>query len=107
LTDSITKSLNDGGSGFIFVADDPDSHLKIVLKLIHLGPKFSTSRSSQEKMIEKEIKTGVMIAKECKYLVSYSEVFEWKDYFCIKMEYFVNGDIKNELEKGRILTEQV
>jgi hypothetical protein len=23
------------------------------------------------------------------------------------MEYFVNGDIKNELEKGRILTEQV
>jgi hypothetical protein len=81
--------------------------LEIVLKLIVLGPKGDDLRNNNRKAIEKEIRVGMMIAKECKYLVSYSEVFEWGDYFCIKMEYFENGDVQTEFDKGRIFTEEV
>jgi hypothetical protein len=53
------------------------------------------------------MKVGMIVAKECDYLVSYSEIFEWGDYFCIKMEYCSKGDIQSELDKGRVFTEEV
>jgi hypothetical protein len=33
-------------------------------------------RTNSQKAIEKEIKVGMIIAKECPHLISYSEVFE-------------------------------
>jgi hypothetical protein len=83
------------------VANDPDDNIDIVLKMIQLGPKDSESRSSHQKMIEKEIKVGMIVAKECNY------IFEWGDFFCIKMEYCINGDIEESLSKGRIFSEIV
>jgi hypothetical protein len=81
--------------------------IEIVLKLIFLGPKNSESRKEIEKMIEKELEIGIVIVKECDYLVSYSEVFVWEDYFCIKLEYFSNGNLQAELDKKRIFKEEV
>jgi serine/threonine protein kinase len=81
--------------------------LEIVLKLIGLGPKGGNLRNNNQKVIRKEIEIGMMIAKECEYLVSYSEIFEWGDYFCIKMEYFENGDLETQFNKNRIFTEEV
>jgi serine/threonine protein kinase len=105
--DLIKKELIHGGSGFAFVVDDPDLHLEFVLKLIMLGSKKSVSRTKNQKMIEKEMKVGMIVAKECSHLVSYSEIFEWGDYFCIKMEYCEMGDLQNQLDQNRIFTEEV
>jgi serine/threonine protein kinase len=99
--------LNRGSVGFVYVAFDGDMNMEIVLKLIVLGPKTDNSRNNNQQTIEKEIKVGMMIAKECKYLVSYSEIFEWGDYFCIRMEYFENGDLQTQLDKKRIFSEEV
>jgi serine/threonine protein kinase len=107
LTDCITKLLHQGGGGFVYVANDLDTRAEIVLKLIQLGPKGSESRSSLKEMIEKEIKIGLIIAKECEFLVSYLEIFESEDYFCIKMEYYSLGDLQHQLDIGRIFTEKV
>jgi serine/threonine protein kinase len=90
-----------------FVVDDPDLHIEVVLKLIQLSPQGSEFRSKHQKIIEKEMKVGLIIAKENKHLVEYSEVFEWGDYFCIKMEYCEVGDIQSSLDKGRMFTEEV
>jgi serine/threonine protein kinase len=103
----IQKELNDGGLGFVYVANDPDANLEIVLKLIVLGSKNSKSRNDNKKLIEKELNLGLTISKECKYLISYSETFEWGDYFCIKMEYCNGGDLQSALDEGRIFTEEV
>jgi serine/threonine protein kinase len=105
--DMVTKLLHHGSSGFAFVVDDPDFHIEVVLKLIQLGPQGTEFRSKHQKIIEKEMKVGLIIAKENKHLVEYSEVFEWNDYFCIKMEYCKVGDIQSSLDKGRIFTEEV
>jgi hypothetical protein len=75
--DLTKKSLGQGGSGFAFVAKDEDEEMEIVLKLIPLGPKGSKEREVSQKMIEKEIKIGMIIAKETSFLISYSEIFEW------------------------------
>jgi serine/threonine protein kinase len=49
----------------------------------------------------------MFVAKECDHLISYWEIFEWENYFCIKMEYCENGDIQKEIDKGRIFSEEV
>jgi serine/threonine protein kinase len=89
------------------VADDPELKIEIVLKLIRLGSKSSKSRDTNQTAIEKEMKVGMLIAKECSHLISYWEFFEWEDYFCIKMEYCEKGDIQKEFDKGRIFSEEV
>jgi hypothetical protein len=60
--DSITKELTQGGTGFIFVVKDPDFDLEVVLKLIRLGAKGHTSEINNLKIIEKEIKVGMIVA---------------------------------------------
>jgi serine/threonine protein kinase len=105
--DLIKKELVHGGSSLAFVVDDPDLHLAFVLKLIALGSKDSTLRTKNQKIIEKEMSVGMIVAKECSHLVSYSEIFEWGDYFCIKMEYCEMGDLQNQLDENRVFTEEV
>jgi hypothetical protein len=58
-------------------------------------------------MMEKEMKVGLIVAKECKYLISYSEVFEWRDGFCIKMEYCNDGDFQSALDNKKSFTEEI
>jgi hypothetical protein len=86
---------------------DSGTDREIVIKLIGLGDKGSEWGSTHEKMIEKEIKIGLMIAKESKFVVSYLDIFEWEDYFCIKMEYCILGDLEHQLNLGKIFTEEV
>jgi serine/threonine protein kinase len=107
VSDVITKLLGQGGGGYAFVADDPDLHMEVVLKMIPLGPVGSEIRSSHERMVRREIDIGLIIAKKSRYLVSYTETFEWENYFCIKMEYCKLGDLQHQLDNGRIFTEKV
>jgi hypothetical protein len=93
--------------GFIFVANDPDMNTEIVLKLIQLGSKGSEHRGKMKKIIEKEMKVGIISAEECPYLMSYKETFEWEDYFCLKMDYCVGGDIQKQIDNGKIFSEEV
>jgi serine/threonine protein kinase len=58
-------------------------------------------------MMEREMKVGLIISKESSHLVSHSEVFEWGDYFCIRMEYCCGGDLQDQFDKERIFTEEV
>jgi hypothetical protein len=74
---------------------------------MQLGRKGTESRELNKKLIERDIKVGLLIAKECRYLILYSEVFEWGDYFCIKMEYCILGDIQQQLDNGKIFREEV
>jgi hypothetical protein len=87
--------------------NDPDENVEIVLKLIPLGSKGSDHRTEMKKIIEKEMKVGIITAEECLYLISYKETFEWGDYFCLKMEYCINGDIQKQIDNGKIFTEDV
>jgi serine/threonine protein kinase len=105
--DLIKKIIGHGGAGFVYVAEDQNSHIKVALKLIYLGTKGGSSRSDYKKTIEKEVKVGIVVARECKFLASYLESFEWEDYFCIKMEYYRFGDIQYQLDTGRVFTEDV
>jgi hypothetical protein len=99
--------LPQGGGGFVFVAKDSEVDEEIVLKLIQLGPKGNESRESYRKALEKEMRIGLIIANECKFLVSYSDIFGYGDYFCIKMEYCVLGDLRHQLDAGKVFTEDV
>jgi serine/threonine protein kinase len=99
--------LDEGGRGYVFVAHDPDLNVDVVLKMILLGPKESVTRISRQEMIDKEIKIGLVVAKESRFLVSYTEVFEWRDCFCIKMEYCILGDLQHQFDVGKIFTEEV
>jgi hypothetical protein len=73
-----------------------------------LGRKGTEFRDLNKKMIEKEIRVGMIVAKECEYLISYSEIFDWEDYFCIKMEYCSAGDIKKQIiDSHRVFTQDV
>jgi serine/threonine protein kinase len=105
--DCITKILHQGGGGFVYVAKDSDTQAEVVLKLILLGPKGSESRSANKKLIEREMKIGLIFAKESEFLVSYLEIFESEDYFCIKMEYCILGDLQHQLDNSRVFTEKV
>jgi serine/threonine protein kinase len=106
-TDCITKLLHQGGGGFVSVANDVDTQAEVVLKLLLLGPKGSESRSAHKKLIEREMRIGLIIAKESEFLVSYLEIFETEDFFCIKMEYCSLGDLQHQLDIGRVFTEKV
>jgi serine/threonine protein kinase len=105
--DLVNKILTHGASGFTFVVLDPDLHDEFVLKLIPFGPEESLSRTNNKKTIEKEIKVGLIVAKESKFLVQYSEIFQWEDFFCIKMEYCRQGDLQNQLDNEKFFTEEV
>jgi serine/threonine protein kinase len=104
--DVIKRSLEEGGGGYVFVADDPDLRVEVVLKMIPLGPEGSKKRTSHEKMIRREIEIGLIIAKKSRYLVSYAETFDWVDYFCIKMEYCRLGDLQQQFDSGRVFKEE-
>jgi serine/threonine protein kinase len=104
--DLTTKALSQGGSGLAFVAKDEDEEIEIVLKLIPLGPKGSKEQEVSQR-IEKEMKTGMIIAKESSFLISHSETFKWGDYLCIKMEYCQFGDLQTLIDEKRIFTETV
>jgi serine/threonine protein kinase len=103
----ITKLLTQGGGGFAFVAKDAEVDEEVVLKLIQLGPKGNESRKTFQKELEREMKIGLIIASQCKFLISYSEIFEYGDYFCIRMEYCVLGDLKHQLDSGKVFAEEV
>jgi serine/threonine protein kinase len=106
--DSITKMLKQGGAGFTYVAKDEEADLEIVLKLIFIGiNNDNETKNNKRDTISKEIELGMMISKGCDYLILYSEIFNWKNYICIKMEYCSNGDLQTELDKERIFTEEV
>jgi hypothetical protein len=82
--------------------------LKTILKLIVLRTKNNESGNNNNKeLIEKEMKIGMIVAKESDFLVSNLEIFEWEDYFCIKMKYCSKGDIQSKFEEGRTFTEEV
>jgi hypothetical protein len=64
----ISQKLEQGGGGYVFVADDPDSHMEVVLKMIPLGPEGSEKRSSYERMIKKEMEIELYLRKEATIL---------------------------------------
>jgi serine/threonine protein kinase len=105
--DTLIELLPQGGGGYVYIADDPDSHRCVVLKMISLGPKTSEMRLIHQKAITSEMAIGLVIAKESRYLVLYAEVFDWMDFYCIKMEYCSMGDLRHQFIKGRIFTEEV
>jgi serine/threonine protein kinase len=96
-------------SGHVYIVEDPDMIINAVLKLILLEPNGSENESKKnfQRMIERITKIGKLITKECDYFVSYLEVFEWKNFFCIKMEYFNNGSLQFQIDNKRIFTEEV
>jgi hypothetical protein len=80
--DLIKKMLKQGGAGFTYIAKDEEADLEIVLKLIFIGTdNDNETKNKNREIINKEIEIGIMISKSCDYLISYSEIFEWKDFF--------------------------
>jgi hypothetical protein len=103
----INKELKCGPSGYVLVAKDADFNEDIILKLIRLNSKNNPSSALHQQKIEKEMKMRVVAGRECKHLVHYSEVFEWEDYVCVKMEYCNGGNLQDQLNFKKIFTQQV
>jgi serine/threonine protein kinase len=97
--------LNQGGFGIVVVADDPDINDLIAIKII--GNVLLEETKKETKTIERERSVGFDLAGESKHLVEYFELFKWKRYVCIKMEYFYLGDLQNQLEKKTFFSEEV
>jgi serine/threonine protein kinase len=105
----IKRLLAQGSSGLTFVAidDNEENEGEVVLKMMLLGKKDSPEGDSISKKIKNEIEIGMIISKDCPFLVSYFQTFEWGEYFCIKMEYCKLGDLQDQLNSKRIFTEEV
>jgi serine/threonine protein kinase len=102
----VKEILDDGYYGIGCVVDDPDVNLDFVLKMLPIGSSSKHTRKYYQKVIS-QMKEGMIWANECNYFVRYLEVFQWRKFFCIKMEYFKNGSLQTQLRNGRVFTEEV
>jgi serine/threonine protein kinase len=78
-----------------------------VLKLIEKPKRKDKDSERIEKMIESELKVGMMIGKKSPFLVHYKQTFEHKGFVCFVMEYCSGGSISDLIEKGKKFTEKV
>jgi serine/threonine protein kinase len=87
----------------VYVVEDDDLHMDVVLKLIPLN--------NENEKIKEEIKEEIKVFKEAaeksKCLVQYLEVFDWDNFHCVKMEYFSQDHIESQLNKKKTFTEEV
>jgi serine/threonine protein kinase len=83
----------------VFVVKKLDLKGTFVLKVFH--------NKQNKQMIEKEIKIGMMVAKECPFLVSYTEIFQESECFCIVMEYCEKGDLEEFFNKENSFDQNV
>jgi serine/threonine protein kinase len=78
-----------------------------VLKTIYMGEEGTTEREKSQKEVDSEIRVGMTISRECLFLVRYEEIFYHNNYCCLILEYCSNGDLQQELDKGRKYEEDV
>jgi serine/threonine protein kinase len=101
--DTIKRFLHQGLGVEVYVVEDPDLNTNVVIKVFD----FNTEESEIIiKMFKKETEVGLRV-KESRYFVHYLEQFKSENYWCIKMEYCSEGDIKKQIYNGRIFTEEV
>jgi serine/threonine protein kinase len=85
----------------VYVVEDPDLNTDVVIKV------FDFNAEENEIKFEKEIEVGLKVVKESEHFVHYLERFKWGKYWCIKMEYFNQGNVDDQIKNGRIFTEEV
>jgi serine/threonine protein kinase len=61
----------------------------------------------EDVMLSEELKVGLMISKECPYLVKFKETFVEEENLYILMEYCSRGDLENRLKKKTPLSDMV
>jgi serine/threonine protein kinase len=63
-------------------------------------------RKSQKEIVA-EISIGLTLGQECPFLVLYLEMFYYKNFCCLIMEYCELGDLQQELDSGKWYEEPV
>jgi hypothetical protein len=78
-----------------------------VLKMINIGQEGTEMRRKAQKEIAQEINIGLTLGQECPFLVRYLEMFYYKNFCCLLMEYCVLGELQQELDSGKQYDELV
>jgi serine/threonine protein kinase len=98
--DEVIEELQQNLPSLVLLVRDLSTKNLYVLKMI-------ITSEANRKILEKEVKVGMFVAKECPFLISYSEVFEERGSSCILMDYCEKGDLQKQIDLGNIFEEKV
>jgi serine/threonine protein kinase len=95
------------GQRSIYVVEKQSTKELFVMKMINIGQEGTQMRTRSQKEILAEISVGLTLGQECPFLVGYLEMFYYKNFCCLIMEYCELGDLQQELDSGKQYEEPV
>jgi serine/threonine protein kinase len=94
------KLLQASATGLIYIVKEIETTFIYVMKVI-------VTNKENRRVIQRDIKIGMNEAKGNPFLVSYIEVVEKEDCFCIFMEYLEKGNLQRQIDVGHVFEEKV
>jgi hypothetical protein len=95
------------GQRTVFVVEKRSTKVLFVMKMINIGEEGTEVRKKVQKEITSEINIGLTLGQECPFLVRYLEMFYYKNFCCLIIEYCELGDLQKELDSGKQYQELV
>jgi serine/threonine protein kinase len=78
-----------------------------ILKFIHIGGRDAETKKKTVKELNSEFHVKMNISRNSENLVHYKEIFEYKSFSVIVMEYCDYGDLQTILDNGKKFIEEV
>jgi NIMA (never in mitosis gene a)-related kinase len=78
-----------------------------IMKMINIGQEETEMRKKTQKEIEAKINIGLTVGQESSFLVQYLEMFYYKNFCCLIIEYCELGDLQKELDAQKQYEEPV
>jgi serine/threonine protein kinase len=95
------------GQRTVFVVEKESTKELFVMKMINIGSEGTEVRKKAQKEINAEINIGLTLGRDCPFLVRYLEMFYYKNFCCLIIEYCELGDLQQELDSGKQYEEPV
>jgi serine/threonine protein kinase len=75
--------------------------------MINIGKEGTEERRKAQKDAGTEIDIGMTVGQECPFLVRYYEMFYYKNFCCLIIEYCELGDLQKQLDLKKQYEESV
>jgi serine/threonine protein kinase len=98
--------IKDEIANLVFVVEKQFTKEIFIMKMINIGKEGSEQRTETQKKIT-QMNASMMIGQECPFLVRYWEMFYYKHFCCLIMEYCEEGDLQKQLDSGKHYEEWV
>jgi serine/threonine protein kinase len=105
--DILELQLGQRSVNLIFLVQKESTKELFVMKMINIGQEGTEMRTRSQKEIKAEISVGLTLGQECPFLVRYLEMFYYKNFCCLIMEYCELGDLQQELDSKKRYEEPV